>query len=232
MRPGQQVVAAIAVTFAVLIVPVGRMSGIATADGSVVLGGGAGILVNGTYCTLTTIGHDNRGELVGFTAATCGGPGAEVLAESAQPSGAVGTVAATNDDLDYAVIKLDSAKVVPSANIDGFPINGLGPDPSLLQPFCKQGGATGNGCGSVTVQGGKPSTVTGKLPLGQWQPGDEGAPVTVDGLLVGLLLKGHTNVDLIVPGATSRISFTLFSFVLNDVNAKGGPGAGFSPVPA
>jgi hypothetical protein len=26
--------------------------------------------------------------------------------------------------------------------------------------------------------------------------------------------------------------FTLFSAILNDVNAKGGPGAGFSPIPA
>jgi hypothetical protein len=36
-----------------------RLSGVAAADGTVVLGGGAGIVVNGsTYCTLGTVGRD------------------------------------------------------------------------------------------------------------------------------------------------------------------------------
>ncbi|WP_439116881.1 hypothetical protein [Mycolicibacter arupensis] len=44
-----------------------------------ILGGGAVIVVDGTnYCTLTTIGHDRAGDIVGFTAAQCGGPGAPV----------------------------------------------------------------------------------------------------------------------------------------------------------
>ena len=43
----------------------------------VTLGGGSGIVVDGdAFCTLTTIGHDNRGDLIGFTSAHCGGPGA------------------------------------------------------------------------------------------------------------------------------------------------------------
>ena len=54
----------------------------AHADAPVPLGGGSGIVVDGdTFCTLTTIGHDNRGKLVGFTSAHCGGPGHEVAAE-------------------------------------------------------------------------------------------------------------------------------------------------------
>ena len=80
MRPTQQAVATIAVTLAVLIVPMGRLSGVAAADGAVVLGGGASIMVAGSYCTLGTIGHDGSGELVGFTAASCGGPGSPVAA--------------------------------------------------------------------------------------------------------------------------------------------------------
>jgi hypothetical protein len=33
-------------------------------------------VVDDSYCTLATIGHDTTGALVGFTAAHCGGPGA------------------------------------------------------------------------------------------------------------------------------------------------------------
>lgn len=52
----------------------------AAAGGAVVLGGGAGIAFAKTPCTLTTIGHDKSGELVGFTAGRCGGLGAPVEA--------------------------------------------------------------------------------------------------------------------------------------------------------
>lgn len=97
----------------------------------VTLGGGSGIVVDGdTYCTLTTIGTDNRGELIGFTSAHCGGPGAKVAAESAKDAGPVGEMVAGNDGLDYAVIKFDPAKVTPTDNVNGFVISGLGPDRS------------------------------------------------------------------------------------------------------
>ena len=35
-----------------------------------------------------------------------------------------------NDNLDYAVIKFDLAKVIPVANYNGFVIAGVAPDPS------------------------------------------------------------------------------------------------------
>jgi hypothetical protein len=92
MRPRQQAVATIAVSLVVMIAPRG---GVATADAQVLLGGGAGIVVDGTYCTLGTIGHDKTGGLVGFTAGHCGGPGAQVVAEG---SGVlVGAVAVVGD---------------------------------------------------------------------------------------------------------------------------------------
>ena len=57
----------------------------AQAQGPATLGGGSGLVVNGeTMCTLTAIGNDNRGNLVGFTSAHCGGPGAQVAAEGAE----------------------------------------------------------------------------------------------------------------------------------------------------
>jgi hypothetical protein len=94
-----------------LLASAGLMAPTVYADGSVVLGGGAGIVVEGSYCTLATIGDDHTGELVGFTAGHCGGTGAPVVAEGADNHGPVGTVAAVGDGLDYGVIKFDPAKV-------------------------------------------------------------------------------------------------------------------------
>jgi hypothetical protein len=196
----------------------------AWADGQALLGGGAGIVVAGTYCTLTTIGHDNTGELVGLTASTCGGTGSPVDVEGGP--GGVGTVVAADDALDYAVIKFDPAKVVPTASFAGFAINGISPDlGSDQQPPCTHGGATGFACGSQKVRV-KPAVGMARMP--SWQPGDTGAPVTVDGQLVGLIRKGNTMAPLMV----TDIFMTVFSTILSDASAKGGPGAGFTPIPA
>ena len=85
---------------------------------------------------------------------------------------------------------------------------------------------------TVGIPGVKSLTMTGILPVGHWQPGDEGAPVTVNGQLAGMARHGRTFTDFVVPGQDSHIGFTLISAVLNDLNAKGGPGAGFTPIPA
>jgi hypothetical protein len=137
---------------------------------------------------------------------------------------------AANDDLDYAVIKFDPAKVVPTASFAGFGINGIGPDPSNFgQPVCTQGGATGNGCGTFKFGGPRPGIVAARMP--SWQPGDDGAPITVDGQLVGMTREGHTGIGGAgIPTLRTSITFTLSSAVLADVNAKGGPGAGFTPI--
>lgn len=216
--------AALAAALAVTV----SLGGVAGADDKAVLGGGAAIVVAGSNCTLATIGHDNSGGLVGFTAATCGGLGSSVNVEGGP--GGVGTVVVANDDLDYAVIKFDPAKVVPTASFAGFPINGIGPDPSGFgQQVCKQGGATGFGCGSFKFGGPKPGFVAANVPA--WQPGDNGEPVTVDGQLVGLTRRGDSTPILgPIPEISTHIGFTLFSAILADVNAKSGPGEGFSPI--
>jgi hypothetical protein len=123
------------------------------------------------------------------------GPRRPVVAEVADNHGPVGTVAAAEaaHDLDYAVIKFDPAKVVPTANFAGFAINGIGPDPSGYgQPVCTQGGATGNGCGAFKFGGPRPGIVAAHMP--SWQPGDDGAPITVDGQLVGMTREGYTGL--------------------------------------
>ena len=76
------------------------MGGFAMADGAVPLDGGAGIVVDGTPCALTTIGHDKTGEMVGFTAASCGGPASEVTAVGGAN---IGSVVADEDSPKYAV---------------------------------------------------------------------------------------------------------------------------------
>ncbi len=115
---------------------------------------------------MTTIGHDKTGELVGFTAAHCGGPGAQVVAEGSEDRGPVGTAVATANDahLDYSVTKSDPAKVTPVPDFAGFAINGIGPDLEWHQPACKLGAATGDfyeGAVSMTLV---PST-TAVVPL-------------------------------------------------------------------
>jgi hypothetical protein len=206
----------------------GMLAPPAGADGAVPLGGGAGITVNGTACTLTTIGHDKSGQLVGFTAAHCGGPGSQVLAEGAESAGPVGTVSAANGDLDYAVIRFDPAKTTPTNNFAGFTINGTGADPDYRQDVCSLGAATGNVCNRIgTLPNSKPDRYMRAL----FQPGDDGAPVTANGQLIGLILGGF-----ILPPAGFTLQplpetrLILFSAALADANAKGGPGAGFTPI--
>lgn len=89
------------------------------------------------------------------------------------------------------MIKFDPAKVAAIHGFDGFAINGIGPDPiSFGQPICTQGGATGFGCGAFKFGNLKPGIAVAKAPA--WQPGDDGAPVTVDSQLVGITRKGDT----------------------------------------
>ncbi|ORW10711.1 hypothetical protein AWC16_13305 [Mycolicibacter longobardus] len=208
----------------------------AAADDKILLGGGAAIVLNdNALCTLTAVGHDTAGQLVGFTAAHCGGTGSSVVVEGAEDHGTVGTVVAADEGLDYAVIELDPDRVRPIADYEGFGIYGLspadlspadpepaGPDPGVVpevQHACKLGRGTGLNCFDIGPAG---VHSTGDE---WWQPGDDGAPVTVDDLLVGMVRNGS------VPGAplTQQGSgIVLFQAILDDVNAKGGPGSGFT----
>jgi hypothetical protein len=211
-----------------LVMSVAQMGGVALADGQVGLGGGAGIVVEGSYCTLGTIGHDKAGELVGFTAGHCGGPGASVVAEGADNYGPVGTVAAVGNGLDYGVIKFDPAKVTPIANFVGFAIRGIGADPDWHAHACTNGAANGIQCGGIaSIPGPGPRSA---MNHAVFQPGNDGGPITSDDLLIGLVQNGQTvNADPTIP----RVDFThytKFSAILNDVNSKGGPGNGFSPI--
>lgn len=209
------------------------VTGIARAADKVPMGGGAGIVIDtDTYCTLTAIGNDKTGALIGFTSAHCGGPGAQVSAEGATDRGAIGTMVAGNDGLDYAVIRFDPAKVEPVSNWNGFAIDGIGPDPTFGQVACKLGRTTGYSCGVTWGPGESPGTIVNQVC---GRPGDSGAPVTVDNKLVGMIHGAFTDglptcVIKYIPLHTPAITMSM-NAILADLAAKDRPGAGFVPTP-
>ena len=202
-----------------------KASAVPVAPAAVPLGGGAPIGFGDVFCTLATIGRDNTGELVGFTAAHCGAVGDKALVVGYE--GPVGRVVAVNSQLDYAVVKFNTAKVRPIANFGGFPINGLGPNPHLNQPACWMGAVSGHYCTFFTTFG-----IGRRGDL--WQSalaGDDGGPVTCNGLLVGLITKAFDKLGGVhAPWPETHVLY--FSTILADRNAIGGPGAGFNPIPA
>ncbi len=221
------VMAALTAALSVLTAPFAR------AVDPVPLGGGSGIVINGdTFCTLTTIGHDDKGDLIGFTSAHCGGPGAQVAAEGAEDHGVLGSMVAGNEGLDYAVIQFDPALVRPVAEVNGFRIDGIGPDPVFGEVACKLGRTTGYSCGVTWGPGDKPGTILNQVC---GQPGDSGAPVTVDNQLVGMI-HGAFSEDLptcvvkYIPLHTPAVTVSINS-VLADIAAKNRTGSGFVPIP-
>jgi hypothetical protein len=65
-----------------------------------------------------------------------------------------------------------------------------------------------------------------------FQPGDDGGPVTCDDRLIGVVFGGMDTLGDLQGSAPHHFTdLTKFSAILNDVNAKGGPGAGFTPIP-
>ena len=227
-------VVAVSLLLIALVIRSGGLEPQAHAAPPVPLGGGSGIVVDGdTYCTLTTIGTDNRGKLVGFTSAHCGGPGHQVSAEGAEDHGIIGTMVAGNEALDYAVIEFDPAKVQPVNTVNGFAIDGIGPDPAFGQVACKLGRTTGYTCGVTWGPGQDPGTIVDQVC---GQPGDSGAPVTVDNRLVGMIHGAFSDnlptcVVKYVPLHTPAVTVSI-NAVLGDVAAKNRPGAGFVPVGA
>ena len=209
-------------------------AGTAHAADKVPMGGGAGIVIDtDTYCTLTTIGTDKTGALIGFTSAHCGGPGALISAEGARERGVLGTMVAGNDALDYAVIRFDPDKVQPVSNWNGFAIDGIGPDPALGQVACKLGRTTGYSCGVTWGPGQTPGTIVNQVC---GRPGDSGAPVTVDNKLVGMIHGAFTDglptcIIKYIPLHTPAITMSM-NAILADLAAKDRPGAGFVPTPA
>ncbi|MFI5779065.1 serine protease [Nocardia sp. NPDC051570] len=187
-----------------------------------IIGGGSGIVIaNTTECTLTTIGHDDAGRLVGLTAGHCGEPGQSVLSETDPNAGVLGRVAASNHDLDYAVIEFDPDRVAPSDRVGSVSITAVGGPARFPATVCKKGRTTGTNCGVVwgDVFASGTETWTQMCVL----PGDSGAPVVAGSTLVGMV-NAYLGVGCVGPEVG-----TTMAAIAADLDATHGVGAGFQP---
>lgn len=197
------------------------VSGTAAAAGTP-MGGGSGIVIdNQVVCTLTTIGLDNSGQLIGITAGHCGGPGAEVMSESNMNAGVVGTFAYSNSELDYAVIMFDPAEVAPVRTVGGTTITDIGEPASFPAIACKQGRTTGNTCGVVWGDLTADESTWTQVCVDH---GDSGAPVTVGTTLVAMV-NAYAYVACLGPELGTNMTS-----IISDINSLGGVGAGFDPI--
>ncbi|MFX0579151.1 hypothetical protein [Nocardia nepalensis] len=230
MKFGMIVLAAVAA--------VGSMAaGTAQAAGNAVVGGSSGLVFdNNAACTLTAIGHDSAGRLVGLTAGHCAPTGSRFGAEQFLDAGVIGTVAYSDDGdgADFAVLAFDPARVTPVRNVGPTTIAGFGAAPFPGQSVCTSGRSSGIDCGIVwgTLEG---STINQTCS----KPGDSGGPVTVGDRLVGMnqgRVTGFGGVGFNVPCTVaanpihSPAFFAPIDQIRQAVDATGGVGSGFQPI--
>lgn len=186
------------------------------------MGGGSGIIINDdVICTLTTIGHDNAGRLVGITAGHCGDPGATVVSEGDQNAGVIGNFVVSNSDLDYAVIEFDPAKVTPVRSVGSATITSIGAPATFPALACKEGRTTGATCGIVWGDLSSDASTWTQICVDH---GDSGSPVTVGETLVAMV-----NAYMWVPCIGPELG-TNMSSIMTSINSGSGPGAGFRPI--
>ncbi|GGC52045.1 serine protease [Hoyosella rhizosphaerae] len=187
-----------------------------------VLGGGSGIIVGGDFlCSLTTIGRDNAGRLVGFTAGHCGPPGSSVHAEEATTLGAVGTIVRVNPALDYAVIQFDESRVSPTRTVGNTTITGVAGPAPFPEFVCKEGRSTGHTCGVNLFVDQLFSEQYGFVCITE---GDSGGPITSGNNVIGIV-----SAYFFIPCIGPHVSINMDA-VVADANFAGGVGAGFRPI--
>jgi hypothetical protein len=197
--------------------------GVAHAAGPAVIGGGSGIVIDGqSECTLTTIGRDAAGRLVGITAGHCGNAGARVVAEGDPSRGQIGRFVYSNHALDYAVIAFDPTRITPVSRVGGLAIHQIGAPSRFGQIVCKEGRTTANTCGVTwgPLFGTVNQTWTQLCVI----EGDSGAPVVQGTTLVGMV-NAYLGFACLGPEVGTNMDA-----VLRDLNARGIPGAGFRPI--
>lgn len=203
-------------------------------DTQAALGGGSGLVLGrSTKCSLTTIGYDSAGRLVGFTAGHCAEAGTPVRGEQFPDAGVVGVVRDSDAQLDYAVIEFDPSVVTPLRTVNGGTIAGLAAAPPAWSIVCQNGRTSGLGCGVVWA-----SSPVGFMEQACSSYGDSGAPVTAGDQLVGIVsapLISDTRVlrfsctDASNPIHTPVIAVA-FDTVRAAVDAGKGVGSGFQPI--
>ncbi|MBJ7290560.1 serine protease [Williamsia sp.] len=163
-------------------------AGAASAKADIFLGGGSGIIVlkggnSASACTLTTIGRDSAGRLVGLTAGHCGSVGQTVLSETFSNKGAAGRIIVSNDSLDFDVIQFDANRVVPLRTVRGVTIRSIQTAaPQFPSVLCKTGRTTGQTCG-ITFFSDNQSHFSAVCVA----EGDSGSPVVIGDRLIGMV---------------------------------------------
>ncbi|MEV6656660.1 S1 family peptidase [Nocardia fluminea] len=199
-------------------------TGAATAQaGPPVIGGGSGIVIDNAFeCTVTTVGYDGAGRLVGLTAGHCGDAGATVSTEVDRGYGEVGRFVYSNPELDYAVIEFTPGRITPVNRIGNVTITGVGGPAQFPTIVCKEGRTTGNTCGITWGDVFATNTET-------WSQmcvieGDSGAPVVVGSTLVGMV-NAYLALACIGPEVGTNMNS-----IMDDINARGGVGSGYRPI--
>ncbi|MEU4415786.1 S1 family peptidase [Nocardia salmonicida] len=191
--------------------------------GPPVIGGGSGIVIDNAFeCTVTTVGYDGAGRLVGLTAGHCGDAGATVSAEADRGYGEIGRFVYSNSELDYAVIQFTPGRITPVNRIGNVTITGVGGPAQFPTIVCKEGRTTGNTCGITWGDVFATNTET-------WSQmcvveGDSGAPVVVGSTLVGMV-----NAYLALACVGPEVGTNMNS-IMDDMNARGGVGSGYRPI--
>ena len=242
-----------AVFVAIVAVSTGAAPTTHALNGKAYVGGGTGIYYGAqptstTNCTLTALGYDNSNNLVGITAGHCADNAeasdptwANVTAEKDTDAGVVGTVVYKvfaghglgifspqpnwNDpaNKDYAVILFNKDKVVPQKTVGGVTINSVATgSPALFTQVCKIGRTSGKTCGVVARVNSPQTFDTQSMNA---SGGDSGSPVvSSNGTLYGAV---HGPVFIGFSYGTQSMTMAP---MINDINARGGIGAGFVPV--
>lgn len=214
------------------VVPGALLAGEVQAAPKAAVGGGTAIIVGGNgACTMTAVGRDRTGRLVGLTAAHCGRPGATVRAERQRGAGVLGHIARINTKYDTAVVALDPARVRPVRTVGQTTITRVGSLPGPGAIVCKQGRSTGRTCGPLLAEYRYQSTsyVCGTN-------GDSGAPVVSGSRLVAMQNGRERIAGVSVscpnpgfPVHTPMVATTMTD-ILGSLNRAGGLGAGFRPL--
>lgn len=216
----------------VALVPTALFAGSAQAAPQAAVGGGTAIVFGGkAACTMTAVGRDRSGTLVGLSAAHCAKGGHTITAQNRRSVGVIGRVALISRAGDYAVIRLDPSRVRAVRSVGQARITGIGAMPAFGTTVCKMGRTTGFTCGPV-LDAGRPLS-TGYVCAG---PGDSGAPVLHGTRLVGMLNGGEIigGVAIACPFAGfpvhSPMVATRITSILAALNRHGQIGAGFRPI--
>ncbi|MEV6275341.1 S1 family peptidase [Nocardia sp. NPDC051832] len=189
-----------------------------------VVGGGSGIIVdNQAQCTLTTVGYDRSGRLLGLTAGHCGDAGAKVVTEANPNFGVVGRFVYSNPNLDYALIEFTPGRINPVARVGDTTITGIGAPAQFPAVVCKKGRTTGTSCGVVwgNLRAAHHETWTQMCVL----EGDSGAPVLAGSTLVGMV-NAYLGVGCLGPEVGTNMAA-----ISADLDARDETGAGFHPIP-